>query len=130
MGQYTYDVAEKIFGEDMEEPVKHQAPPIKRDSGKKDCGRADLNREGVAPTSTSSWRVYQFHHDRESHEKQVQRTRADFRNLPFALDLKAYLPLAGSSAGAGVSPAGTDSPAGAVPRPGMEFTGPWPAPGP
>ena len=37
-----------------------------------DCGRADLNREGVAPTSTSSWRVYQFHHDRVSLEKRVR----------------------------------------------------------
>lgn len=123
MGQNTNDMAEKIFGEDMEEPVEHQAPPIKRVSGKKDCGRADLNREGVAPTSTSSWRVYQFHHDRESREKKVQRRRADFQTPPFASDLKPYLPLTGS-------PVGADSPAGAVPRPGMEFTGPWPAPGP
>jgi hypothetical protein len=26
------------------------------------CRREDLNLHGVAPTSPSSWRVYQFHH--------------------------------------------------------------------
>ncbi len=31
------------------------------------CGREDSNFHGVAPTSPSSWRVYQFRHDRTSH---------------------------------------------------------------
>jgi hypothetical protein len=32
------------------------------------CGREDSNFHGLSPTTTSTLRVYQFRHDRKSHE--------------------------------------------------------------
>jgi hypothetical protein len=55
-----------------EEPERGYRGPIRwrqqiqvvRETGEIWCGQEDSNFQEVSPTSTSSWRVYQFRHDR------------------------------------------------------------------
>src|SRR6185369_13116971 len=74
--ELAHEEAEPVFGDEVEEAEEHESlrkvrgrGPTRAREGEDLCGCADLNREGVAPTSTSSWRVYQFHHNRESRNR-------------------------------------------------------------